>query len=166
MKKNIAYTLLALALIITTATSCRKDREIGGTSVEAMSGDWWVQIDGEGSYYTYYTYNTSANSKTEMILDDQEGFWGSASLGRVAGKVNVDLNTLTFSCKDAPNLNKDYDDASFTVTDGKILKNAATAPGTGIKTDSIDFKIEFADDPGTVYHLKGYKRTRFTEDDH
>jgi hypothetical protein len=36
----------------------------------------------------------------------------------------------------------------------------------GNKSDLISYKIEFSDDPGTIYEVNGYKRTGFAEDEH
>lgn len=164
MKKNIAYKLLAVVLIFTAFSSCRKDRVVGGTEVQNLSGQWWIKFDnGTGpfgsSYYSFNTYNTSANSPTEMWVDDGVSFWD------IKGKVKTDVSSLTFSGTNV--VNTSYD-SHFTITGGKVMLGVAKAPGSKAKTDSIYFKISFDDDnvPGTVYTASGYKRTGFTSDDH
>jgi hypothetical protein len=162
---KITYLLASLSLII-FFNSCTKDSiDPGGTSTKAMANEWWVQLDGKGTYSHFSTYNTSSNSSTEMILDDLESFWGNSKDGRVAAKINVNLANQTFSVANSPNVNTNYP-ITFTVTDGKILTNAAKSPGAKAVTDSIAFKIEFSDDPGTIYNFSGYARTRFPQDDH
>jgi hypothetical protein len=151
------YTIGALLLIVLTLNSCLKDPQPGGTAVQKMSGEWWVQLDGAGDYVKFSTYNTSANTNTEMWLDDLENF------GPMKGKVNVDLTNLTFTASNAKN---EYSDITFSVEAGKIIPNGSIAPGSKAVTDSITFVAEFSDDPGTKYNLSGYKRTRFSEDDH
>ncbi|WP_069660075.1 lipid-binding protein [Arcticibacter eurypsychrophilus] len=165
MRNNKIYILIT-ALAIVFLGSCKKDPEVGGTAVETMAGTWWVQSEEVGaSYFQFATYNTSANSTTEMWLDDLSSFWGSASLGRVAGKVNVDLTNQTFSVAKTTNTNTGYP-VSFTVSNGKIIKGGSIGPVSKAVTDSIYFEVEYTDDPGTVYHMSGYKRTKFSEDDH
>ena len=36
----------------------------------------------------------------------------------------------------------------------------------GNVVDSIHMKVEFSDDPGTIYEMNGTARTRFAEDDY
>lgn len=166
MKRYKITYLLATLSIILFLNSCTKDAiEPGGTTTMAMANEWWVQVDNKGDYYHFSTYNTSSNSSTEMILDDLATFWGNSKDGRVAAKINVNLANQTFTATKSPNVNPKYP-ITFSVTDGKILSKAAKSPGAKAVTDSINFKIEFSDDPGTVYNFSGYARTRFGEDDH
>lgn len=160
MKKiNILYTTIMLLLVVTTYSSCKKDQVIGGTEVQDMSGEWWVNTTydgGESGFYKISTFNTAANSASEMWIDDDNTFYG------LKAKVKTNVSSHTFTADEADEL---YYEVKVTITDGKVIKNAATAPGTGIKTDSIYFNATFTGDP-TVYNYAGYKRTRFHEDDH
>ncbi|HMI02518.1 MAG TPA: lipid-binding protein [Pedobacter sp.] len=159
-KANILYSLLSLLLVMTTMSSCKKDQEIGGTAVQELSGEWWVTADDGGGatdYFKISTYNTAANIPTEMWIDDAKNFYG------LKAKIKADVANKTFSATDADEL---YFGVTVTITDGKVIKDAATASGTGNKTDSIYFKAEYSDDPGTIYTYSGYKRTRFSQDDH
>jgi hypothetical protein len=161
MKKYIYI----LGLFVIGMSSCKKDEVIGGTSVEDMSGEWWVQIDGEGSYYSLVTYNTSDNSASQMWLD-ASGFWAGAG-EHVSAKVNVDLPNLAFSVTNAPNVGQYYDDAmTMTVEGGKVIKNGAIGPVSKQATDSIALTITFSDAPDDHYKLTGYHRTKFPGDDH
>ncbi len=157
-RKNILYTLFA-GLMIVFLASCQKEELVGGTATKDMAGDWFVQLDGEGPFYHFSTYNTAANSSTEMFIDDLETFW------QMKGKVSINQSNMTFSGADVSNT---YYDSKFTLTDGVILKNAAKAAGSKTSTDSISFKVTFSDDDpvGTVYTFSGYKRTGFLEDEH
>jgi hypothetical protein len=154
---KILSTVSAVLLVVLTLSSCEKDPEAGGTAVQSMAGEWWVQLDRAGAYYHFSTYNTAANLGSEMWLDDLESFW------QMKGKVNVDLATLTFS---ANNIKNEYYDITFNIDSGKIIQNASKGPVSKAVTDSISFVAEFSDDPGTKYRLSGYRRTRFSEDDH
>lgn len=135
--------------------------DIQGTKLKAMTGEWWIVISSGGDtfpgYHLITTSNTAANNETDLLLDDGE-LWPA----KVVTKVN--LAAMTFDA--ASNLSNMYDDSiAVSITEGKILKNAATTTG-GNKTDSIYVQFEFSDDPGTKYEYAGYRRTGFREDEH
>jgi len=158
MKKILYIAIVSITLF--SASSCRKDRVVGGTAVQNLAGDWWVKTNGsDGSksgYYRLLTYNTSANLPTEMWIDDENNYYGLHS------KISTNAGNLTFN---ANNVDELYYGVKVTITDGKVLLGAAKGPGSGAKTDSIYFKAVFTGDP-TVYTYSGYKRTNFTSDDH
>jgi len=160
MKKNITYKLLALVLILGTLSACRKDRVVGGTAVQSLSGQWWVKTKGsdgsQSGYYALNTFNTAANVPTEMWIDDGNHYYGLHS------KITTNVSALTFSANAVDEL---YYGVKVTITDGKVLPGAVIAAGSKAKTDSIYFKAVFTGDP-TVYTYSGYKRTGFTTDDH
>lgn len=173
-RTNIIRGLLVVFIAcITFACDEGGDPDPGGTNVENMSGDWYVQeaTDGVGSgdYFLISTYNTANNKGTEMWIDDNLNYWWFKA------KCPVNSTSLTFSGNDLESSVEDDDDSTpnvietyditVTVTGGAIVKGGATAP-SGTVVDSITFDIEFSDDPGTVYTLKGYKRTGFLEDEH
>jgi hypothetical protein len=166
MKKYIYI----LALFLLTISACKKDEVIGGTAVQDVSGEWWLQqeivIDGvvktpysDEAYAGFSTYNTADNSSTQMWFDDGGNVWS------IKGKININLANKTFSGTDIQNT---YYDSKFTVTDGKILVGAAIGPVSKAVTDSISFTVILDDDdfPNTVRHFKGYRRTKFPGDDH
>jgi hypothetical protein len=77
--------------------------------------------------------------------------------------VNVDIGSKTFS---GNNLSNEYNESiTSDIADGFILSKAATTTGGNV-SDSIYFKVEYSDDPGTEYFITGYKRTGFLEDEH
>ncbi|MDB5012473.1 MAG: hypothetical protein JWQ25_675 [Daejeonella sp.] len=160
------YTVIATLLVVLSLGSCKKDSpDPGGTAAQAVAGEWWLQIDGEGDYYHFATYNTAANSSSEMWIDDLETFW------LMKGKVNFNVSDLSFSSGAVENVSPDYvgSGETFTLTNGKIKPNIAIGPISKAVTDSISFDLTFSDDApanGNVYHMKGYRRTRFSEDDH
>jgi hypothetical protein len=163
MKKirSIIYALLTLLVVVSLA-SCQKDVNAGGTQVQSLAGEWWVKFDGGSHYYLVSTYNTAANLPTEMWIDDGNNAY---SFWDIKGKVSVNAVNKTFS---GTNIVNQYYDSQFTITNGKVLTNAATSPGTKTKTDSIYFEITFSDDtPTPVKHIiSGYARTRWDADDH
>jgi len=158
MKKILYIAIVALTAF--TVSSCRKDRVIGGTAVQNLSGQWWVKTEGsDGSksgYYALNTFNTAANLPTEMWIDDGNNYYG------LHAKIATNADALTFSANAATEL---YFNVKVTITDGKVLLGVGKGSGTQTKTDSIYFKATFTGDP-VVYTYKGYKRTGFTADDH
>lgn len=175
LKQNITRILVAV-LVATSFASCDEvgDTDPGGTAVEAMAGDWYVQtlVDGEVvvDYVLLSTYNTAANDGKQMWMEDYGKIWDFKF------KAPVNIGALTFSgdnlpssvvhdLTSTPNVIETYD-MNVTVTEGKVTKNGATTTG-GHTVDGISFKAKFSDDPdGITYEIKGYKRTGFIEDEH
>lgn len=173
MKKFSIYILFAFLGI--SIVSCKKD-DIGGTNGEATAGEWYVTvvaIDDAGNvvleddelfglgHFHLDTYNTVANDPNEMWVDDNTNFW------EFKGKVSVDPNTLTFSGTDVQN---QYYESKFSVSNGKILMKAATTP-SGMPADSIVFDVAFDDDTNlpigdaVSYRVTGYRYTGLPGDE-
>jgi hypothetical protein len=156
--------IICLLVLITTVFlgACKKDFNPGGTQVQSLAGEYWVQIDdGTGystAYYKISTYNTAANVATEMWIDDADAVFG------MKGKVSVNISALTFN---GTNIANAYSDGppTFTIQNGLVTKKGAVGPGSGDKTDAIYFEAKFAGD-ATTYKFKGYARTGFDSDDH
>lgn len=166
MKKNI-FKFLAATLLVLGVSSCAKE-EIGGTAVQDMCGEWYVQVDyadADGNVivedpYGYgliplYTYNTNANLATEMYVDDSYFF---------PFRLIVDVNyaNKTFSVTDAED---DYYGSILSVLNGAVVKDGAVSPA-GYTADAISFIVKDyyydEDEEGYVtdywlYH--GYRRT-------
>jgi hypothetical protein len=166
MNKNLKYLLGTLLLMVfVTFTSCDEveDADIGGTSVEQMSGDWWVialEDDGEspaynGDYVQFTTYNTAANDGG-LWLDDH-GNWME-----IKSKVSANVSSLTFAGE--PNSPELYTEGTVTVSNGLITK-ASYETASKTMVDEIYFEAEFDWDPGYTYKFKGHKRTGFPEDE-
>ncbi|MGN0191524.1 MAG: lipid-binding protein [Candidatus Cryptobacteroides sp.] len=174
MTKKIIYGLIAgLALML---ASCTKDQP-GGTQVEALSGDWYVQVDGayddptledyedvfgKGRFHLL-TYNTAADRKGEFIIDDLNEFWEFKII------VPCNLETLSFSCEDAKNMVEGYEDLRVKVIDGKVVPDGTVTP-SGAKADYIEFYVIFSDDTTipTYYDklkISGWRYTGLTNDD-
>jgi len=160
---NILYGTIIIALLVLCNSSCKKtDEVIGGTAVQAMSGEWWLQTNNGGTafgtaYSKLSTYNTADNLPNVMWMDDSKSYYGLKS------KVTVDQSNLSFTATNAPEL---YFNVKVTITKGAIKLGVAKGPGSGAVTDSISFWAVFSDDPTTTYKFKGYRRTKFAEDDH
>jgi hypothetical protein len=156
--RKILYTFILFALAF---SSCRKDSiDAGGTNVQDMSGEFWVQADdGDTGYYRVTTFNTAANSSTQMWL--KEADYGYQTL------VNVDVNAGTFSQPSGADVTGAYVVKPIVITDGKIVKNGIKAPGSGVTTDLITFTATiYSSAAPTQLKYTGYRRTKFLQDDH
>jgi hypothetical protein len=158
MKKLILILTIGIFLF----SSCQKVKDPGATAAVKVANEWWVTLDLDGTQDVYgighfkiATYNTSANDNN-IWIDDYENGWD------VKFKTPVDYNTLTFSTTAAQN---EYYNITVNLTDGKILPKAGHSR-SGNVADSIHMKVEFSDDPGTIYEMNGVERTRFAEDDY
>ena len=146
-------------------TGCELDDPgIEYTNVTELSGEWYIQYEiqqTDGSwtnpgfgYFTLLTSNTAANSATEMMINDTDG-WGI--------QYKVTVSGLTFSATDVPDLVGGT--GNVTVTNGQVLKDAGRST-SGVVTDSIYLEfVQPTDDP-TVYRASGVRRTGFLEDEH
>lgn len=171
MKKYIYI----LSLFVISLSACKKEEEVGGTAVEALSGEWWVQVKVNGEftedfgedYYNVITYNTSDNSPTLMWLDVSSLWANPDNNEKVFVKVNANVPDLSFSADKAKNGGQ-YSDPTLTltVTKGKVTKNTYVGPVSKAVSDGISMDVVFSDDSETVYQLAGYHRTKFPEDDH
>ncbi len=139
--------------------------------------DQELWYDEAGSSVTFHTANTASNNTTEMIISDVS-WWGSSS-EPYNFKVNVDYANKTFSVGsviDEPyetlavepaQILRTYSNGDAPVVlSGKVLPGAATAPGSGMKTDSIFFYVKYPGDYGQdiYYRVSGYRTTGYTED--
>jgi len=151
-------------MVFITFTSCDEveDSDVGGTSVEAMSGDWWVvalQPDGVtpaygGDYVQFTTYNTAANDGG-MWVDDHYNWM------EIKTRVITNTSNLTFTGDDGIEV---LYGGAVTLTNGSITEGTyTTASNTAV--NEIYFEAEFDWDPGINYIFKGHKRTGFPEDE-
>jgi len=164
--KILKNSLIVSFILALTLVSCDEggDPSPGGTNTAKYAGDWHViafEPDGVtpafgGDYVLFSTYNASSNDEN-FWLDDHDNWM------EIKTKVQAtDFTNLTFSGQpDSPEL---YLGGTVSVTNGKILKNAAHSFG-GHVVDSLYFEAEFDWDPGTVYKFAGHRRTGFIEDE-
>ena len=174
MKKTF-YILGILSICL--LASCKKE-EIGGTSTEAMAGEWVIEaydaVDASGNvkYEDPYggadsrvwTYNTADDNGTEMFISDVEND-GDYRFWEYKCKIKVDLASMTFSATGADDL---MNGIKIDITDGKITPGAAKTP-SGMPADKIEFYIVFEDDDnaGSAWdklYGHGYRYTGFDAD--
>jgi hypothetical protein len=166
--KYIKYSLI---LLVFGLVSCDlgSEPDIEGTKLQAMCGEWWVQVydaagkDQDLGYHLLTTANTADNNDTDLITDDH-GLLTPYDYPPIKVISKVNLGGLLFNnTPDLPNLNAG--ESAVSILEGKIIKGVATTPG-GNKTDSIYVKFEFKTVPGEQYVYGGYRRTGFREDEH
>ena len=161
LKINILLILLSF-VVISCDNDGYEDYDAGGTNVEGVSGEWYVQLllDGEVAvdYSLISTYNTAANTDNDMWVDDHQNIWDFKV------KTPVNVQAKSFSGTELPNSVEDYD-ITVNISNGLIVENGSTTT-EGDVADGISFDIEFSDDPGTVYTIEGYRKTGFLEGEH
>ncbi|WP_165876173.1 lipid-binding protein [Mariniflexile fucanivorans] len=132
------------------------------SAVSEMSGDWHVEtfVDGDLAigYQVITVSNTPEDDGTAIQINDHGNIW------EFNAAVPADISSLTFAGSNLESIVDDYE-ITVSVTNGSITKNGTTST-SGRTVDKISFDIEFSDDPGTIYHIEGYKRTGFLEDEH
>lgn len=144
-------------------TSCKKELpDVGSTAAQNMANEWWVTLDLDGQadvygigFFKIATYNTASNGDS-IWIDDFENGW------QVKFKAKADYSNLTFSAVNSPN---EYYPININVPEGKVVLDAGHSRSGNI-VDSIHMKIEFEDDPGTMYEMNGHARTKFIEDEY
>jgi hypothetical protein len=162
--KNIVGAMLLL-MVFSTFTACDKveDIDVGGTSVESMSGDWWIvalEPDGVtpaygGDYVHFSTFNTAADNGDMWITDFGNWF-------EIKTVVSTNVKNLTFEGE--AGAEEAITGGTITISNGVITKNSyQTASNTMV--DAIQFEVEIDWAPGTVFIFKGHKRTGFPEDE-
>lgn len=167
--KKITIILIASAYLL-TLSSCMKTKDPGATAVVNMANAWWVTLDKGGTqdvfgigHFKIATYNTSENTNMFWVDDMKNGYG-------VKAKVTADYSNLTFSGNESANAYYDPDNPddfpkTVNITDGKVFPKMGHSK-SGNVVDSLHMKIEFSDDPGTIYEMNGVARTRFAEDDY
>ena len=162
--------IAAILISAVVFTACTKKPDIENTKAVKVANEWWVTLDLNGEkdvygigHFKMATYNTAANDDSLWVDDFQNG-WGFKA------KVKADYSQLTFAKSNASNAYYlPATPAKFpitvNITDGKVLPGVGHTK-SGNQADSIYMKIEFADDPGTIYEMVGHSRTGFFEDEY
>ncbi len=185
MKKILYITLTLCALL---CVSCEKD-PIGGTATEALSGQWYVQVDAINADNTVWaedpfgmgrilmlTHNNNANDAGTLYvnLDGRDYFW------YFKVQVPCDIGAMTFGLSPGKSVTNEaimqdekkndvLYDIQVELWDGVIVKNGMKSP-SGMPVDSISFRVKFEDDvlPANYgfdhYRIHGWRFTGFVAD--
>ena len=137
------------------------------TSTVDLAGEWMVCAYYGDTQLTYQfmilTYNGNADDGKTIWVDDLGNFWDP----RTKVEIPCDVPTLSFGSTTAMVNEYGFKDGSpmfVVVTDGKVIPGGGVTP-SGMPADAIELNIEYSDDPGFTYTLKGYRRTGFVADD-
>lgn len=169
--KQIRY-ISVLFLLLLGFASCETygDYEVEYSSIYPLSGKYALTITDEtdkvvSSYIYCEVSNTIDESTTQCWLRIGSYSLSGANAQSINGKINCDVNALTFSGTDIENLagNVATSTNTFTLTDGKVILNGATAP-SGTVCDSISFTFTNSRFPGKTYTAAGYRYTGWDED--
>lgn len=168
--KQIRY-ISVLFLLLLGFASCETygDYDVEYSSIHPLGGKYRVNVTDETGKLLYRNYcevsNTTDESTTQCWVRIGSYSLSGANAYSINGKVNCDLQTLTFSGSTIENLagNVVTSTNTFTLTDGKVILNGATAP-SGTVCDSISFTFTNSRFPGKTYKAAGYRYTGWTED--
>ncbi len=162
MKFNRTFSLLAVAVIL--LGSCSEKPEIEYTSTYKMSGEWYTQYFDNGTAVTSFqkilSTNTSDPMSNQVWIDDHAN---STTKFRFKSKFNVDYSNLSFTPMPAA-VNEMTSGRTIKVYEGKVIPKGGHSK-SGVEVDSIYLKLEFSNDPGKVYEMRGHQRTGFFEDE-
>jgi hypothetical protein len=167
--RKINIAIIAFFFTLSLVSCKKKELEQENTATVNMSGEWWVQIYSDDDTTIQFTFgdieapivavNTQKNVNTEILLDLH-------NFGPFGFKAVAPIDYATTSFKSNSKLLNIIDSTeSVTLIEGKIFKNATTAPSLH-STDSIRLVFEYAADEGVKYIMKGYKDTGWPEDRH
>jgi hypothetical protein len=161
MIKSFLKFSLFIVPVVFVISSCSKKPDVAYTSTYKMSGEWFTRYySGNVAQTTFHkilTYNTADPASSQVWVEDP-AVWTFKS------KFDVDYASLAFKAVAATD-NLDIPGEKIKVYEGKIIPNGGHSK-SGNLVDSIYLKVEFTDDPGTIYEIRGHQRTGFFEDEY
>ncbi|HYD92331.1 MAG TPA: lipid-binding protein [Flavobacterium sp.] len=172
MKKiNIVKTAVcAFSLILLSSCDDERGYDDYGTEdmpSQALNGEWYIDVIDEATgtvYVQHALHRTYDDNNGRMWISDKigENSDGTPILSGwwLIAKADYNVENLTFSTTNEPN---EADGSVVTITEGKILKDAATSLDGNV-TDSIYFKGVFDYDPESTIIFAGHRVTGFEED--
>lgn len=159
--KNIVLKIFLSIAIIGLIYSCSKKPDVEYTSTYKMSGEWYTKYYDGGAAVTDYhkmlTYNTSDPASNKVWVVD-------TLVWPFKARFDVDYTSLAFKSLAATD-NLQVPGEKVKVYEGKVIPLGGRSK-SGVIVDSIYLKVEFTDDPGTVYEIRGHQRTGFFEDEY
>jgi hypothetical protein len=168
--KQIRY-ISVLFLLLLGFASCETygDYEIEYTSIHPLGGKYRVTVTDETGELVYRNFceisNTTDGSTTKCWLRIGAYNLSGANAYSINGKIDCDLNALSFSGTNIENLagNVATSTTTFTLTDGKVTLKGATAP-SGTVSDAISFTFTNSRFPGRTFKAEGYRYTGWSAD--
>ena len=166
-----AFKIMMLLFTLISISGCEN---YSGSSIEyspifPICGEWRVRITDTSTgqlvtntVYTMSTYNTTDNDVDKMWIRVTSAMAGG--LGTVRGKISCDVNSLSFSGTNVPDVSVVAPAvATFSVTEGKITLNALDMP-SGVKADKISFKYTTTKVAGKTFLFEGFRQTLWPDD--
>lgn len=168
--KQIRY-ISVLFLLLLGFASCETygDYEVEYSSIYPLSGKYRIVVTDEAGTQVYRNYceisNTVDESTTQCWLRIGSYSLSGSNAYSINGKINCDVNALTFSGSSIENLagNVATSTNTFTLTEGMVVLKGATAP-SGTVCDAISFTFTNSRFPGKTYTAVGYRYTGWSED--
>jgi hypothetical protein len=126
-----------------------------------MAGEWFTRYYQNNAavlpFHKIITYNVADPNSSQVWVDDLAQWPFKA-------KFDVDLANLNF-VPAASIANTKGTGKTIKVVEGKVVPGGGRSK-TGVVVDSIYMRLEFSDDPGKIYEIKGHQRTGFFEDEY
>ena len=168
--KILRNIIICLSLVFAASCETYEDYEIEYSPIYPLSGEWMVRFTdptvspATSGLIVVSTYNTSDNSKTQMWIRAVSTSTAAAYTGRFTGKINCNVEGLSFSGENAVNTYYTNGTTTFTITGGTIEKDGYET-ATGGKSDKITFTMTDSRKPGKTFTVTGFRRTRWFEDE-
>lgn len=166
--KNILWLLFAV-LALASCDTYSEDFDIEYTPIHPVGGMYRISVTDEAgaNVYSEYCYiaNTADNASNQCWFRIGNYNAKPTEPWAINGKISCDVPALSFSGANIENLagNVASSTETFTVADGKVEMQAATAP-SGTKADKISFTFTNSRFPGKTYKAEGYRYTGWGED--
>lgn len=147
--KLLTFAVLAIVLM----SSCESNYDKTYDWAYPIAGDWAVNayVDGESVAGPFEIKSYTSSKQDSIWFDDYATTSSNGHFWSMKFKVAADISTKTFSAIKSINAIPNYD-IDIKVSEGKIVGN-----------DSIYFKIEFGDDPGTIYEISGHRANKYDD---
>jgi hypothetical protein len=159
--KSVYKTLLCGLAFVLVFAACSKTPAVENTATVKMAGEWYTRYyEGSAAITTMHkilSYNTADPSANQVWVEDHD-VWPFKS------KLDVDYNTLSFKAMTGAT-NLSISGEKIKIFEGKVIPGGGKSK-SGNVVDSIYLKVEFTDDPGTTYEIRGHQRTGFFEDEY
>jgi hypothetical protein len=160
---NKIYSISIILVAIILVSACSKKPDIEYTSTYKMAGEWFTRYYHNNAAVTPFhkivSYNVSDPAAAQVWVDDL-GQWPFVA------KFDVDIASLAFKAmSNVSNANTASPAKTLKVLEGKVLPGTGHTK-TGVVVDSIYIRMEFSDDPGEIYEIRGHQRTGFFEDEY
>lgn len=140
------FKVLSIVVLALTFFSCEPTYEKEYSWAYPLAGDWKVNafVDGSevGGPYEIKIYNSSFGQDS-IWIDDYATTSSNGHFWSMKFKAKANMTAKTFESAGSKNAVKNYG-IIIKLSNGKVIGN-----------DSISMDLEFADDAGTIYQLKG-----------